>query len=76
MRVISKDGCINVPYEGHMFCIIIDDESKIYSVAVRTPNFTGFMSLGDYDTFDEAKAAFEKLIEAGNNLGEFTFRFE
>ena len=75
MRVISKDGCINVPYESNTFCVIIDEESKIYTVAVRNYNLTGFMELATYDTLEDAKTAFNKMIEAGSNPDVTVFYF-
>lgn len=65
MRVISKDGTTNVPYENNVFCVIIDDENEEYTVAVRNTNLTGFMPLAVYNSKDAAMNAFNLLIDAG-----------
>ena len=65
MRVVSRDGCINVPYEGNMFCLIHDEEHEKHEIVVRTPSFTGYMELASYDTLEEAKDSFEDMAQAG-----------
>ena len=68
MRVISQDKTVNVQYEGNVFCVINDEEKKEYLVAVRNNNLTGFMPLATYQTKQEAQAAFDSLIDAGETF--------
>ena len=74
MRVISKDGTINVPYEGNMFAII--EENDEFYVGVRDYNHCVILS-DSYKTKDDAKSAFDTLIVAGEKsvITNGTFQF-
>ena len=74
MRVISQDGTINVPYERNMFAII-EEEEKFY-VGVRDYNHCILLT-DPYQTKGDARAAFNKLISAGetNIIPNGTFKF-
>ena len=74
MRVISKDGTINVPYESNMFAIVEEDEK--FFVGVRDYNHCVILT-DAYTTKEDAKDAFNALIAAGEKsiIPNGTFQF-
>jgi len=62
MRVLSSDGCVNVSYEGNMFCLVSDEQKNEHMICVRSnANIEKYMPLATYDSKERAAEVFDEL---------------
>lgn len=72
MRIISKDGLVDLPYEH--FAILVAGGTKIIAQNENTPDRNHQFLLACYSTGQEAEDAMTKMQEAYEE-GRRSFRF-